>query len=72
MRFRLQLGAISLDADDLGVGCIADPALRVLRGADHERDGGTRLRRGGHRDVILDDRQHIVTRHDQVRRGFHR
>ena len=34
MRFRLQLGAISLDADDLGVGCIADPALRVLRGAD--------------------------------------
>ena len=70
--FGLELVAICLDADDLGVGGVADPPLRVLRGADHERHGRARLRGRGDLDVILDDRQHVVTRHDQVGRRIHR
>ena len=68
VRLGLQLRTVRLNANDLGVGGIADPALDVLRGTDTQRHGRARLRRRGDRHVILHDRQHIAARHDQIGR----
>ena len=70
MRLSLELRAIRLDADDLGVGRIADPALHILRRANAQSHGGTGLRRRGDRHVVLHDRQHVAAGHDQIRRRF--
>ena len=72
VRLGLQLRTVRLHTDNLGVGGVADPTLDVLRGADAQRHGCTRLRRRGDRHVVLHDRQHVATRHDQIGRRHDR
>ena len=72
VRLGLELRTIRLHTDDLGVGRVANPALDVLRRADAERDRRTGLRRRGNRHIVLDDRQYVAARHDQISRRIDR